>query len=95
MECPFRECGRKFVSDAELKNHMQRRHRPVAQPESSALTPQETAIVTAETDASSLQSTPVPVKSKAVVKSSNGGTDPSKDSASQHNFPGAKPKVVM
>ena len=30
MECPFRECGRKFVSDPELKNHMTRRHKPAA-----------------------------------------------------------------
>ena len=28
LECPFRECGRKFVSEPELKNHMQRRHKP-------------------------------------------------------------------
>ena len=28
LECPFRECGRKFVSDPELKNHMSRRHKP-------------------------------------------------------------------
>ena len=29
ITCPFRECGRRFVSDQELKQHMQRRHRPV------------------------------------------------------------------
>ena len=27
-QCPFKQCGRKFVSEPELKQHMQRRHRP-------------------------------------------------------------------
>lgn len=26
MHCPFKGCGRKFTSDAQLKTHIERRH---------------------------------------------------------------------
>jgi len=25
--CPYKSCGRRFVSDAQLKNHIERRHK--------------------------------------------------------------------
>jgi len=28
LSCPFKACGRRFVSDDELRSHLQRRHRP-------------------------------------------------------------------
>ena len=34
QQCPFTECGRKFVTDQELKGHLHRRHKPKEQVES-------------------------------------------------------------
>ena len=99
LTCPFRACGRRFVAEAELKNHMQRRHRPAATPtESSA----------AETEASSTkqveevsQGTPIPSKSKVSgTRMLEVQTRPSPQKgfkvAEKHEVNGfsAKPKVV-
>ena len=35
-ECVFKECGRKFVSSEELRNHMTRRHMPAQTPDEPA-----------------------------------------------------------
>ena len=59
IECPFRECGRKFVSEPELKNHMTRRHKPTASFES---TPEPSSVV--ETTEASTIETPVPARGK-------------------------------
>ena len=56
--CPFRSCGRKFISDPELKQHMQRRHRPAAE---AAETEEHKAEPVKKHP---LQETPVPNKSK-------------------------------
>ena len=63
LVCPFRECGRKFVSDIELNNHMQRRHKPA--PVVEEITQTSQISTAAETEASALKETPIPIKAKA------------------------------
>lgn len=97
LECPFRECGRKFYSDDELKNHMTRRHKPTAPIEATP------SVVETPTKASTVN-TPTP--SRVKVESFEKKTEPATvieaglkheavaAAAASHGFAGAKPKIV-
>lgn len=57
--CPFKECGRKFISDDELRTHMQRRHRPP-----DAVSTEESSVKSKSEEPLQPKSTPMPTRSK-------------------------------
>lgn len=60
--CPFKQCGRKFVSVDQLRVHIDRRHKAVEQPKE-----QLTVSTPVPTKSKIVDSTPHPAKSKDIV----------------------------